>query len=488
MGYINLRDSIRIPQQCSLLSLGAGCHESVFAGLDISPLRHSRLSFPITVCSTMISTTTLMLATLVFNAAMGFAAPIRIPTVPDVAVRAVVADPVPPRAEVVDAQPLRKRSADGYANRPRLAREVEPEVDARDTASSESVSLRDSLPEIEEIVARRFPRRALYDRALAQRSPEPSPIPPSDPALASRSPAPDVARRFPRRALYDRHVERSAPAPPEARSADNPELLEKRSAPITDNLPREPEPVPAPAPPAPEVRRRVYPRRILAEKYEKRQETSPTDEQLGSTPVVPSDASTSSPTPVAPAAPFDLNKVIADAVGTGSSETVKHDQGHKITSSKGTTITIKIEQSLNSDVKLDPPSATTPSPTLPSSDPPAETTPTPEEPTLTPEEPTATPEEPTPTPEEPTSNPEEPTSGTPDNTTEETPGDQVTEDGTQSGNEARAHHDDATIGSTTGSHPAGNTADVKRDLDNANAAVEPVTKRSLGISGALLAS
>lgn len=340
----------------------------------------------------MISSTTLILATLVFNAASILGAPIRIPsTAPEVEVRTPVAQPAIPKVAVVETVPVYKRSAEGTATRPRLARETVPEHESRDTAS-ESVEMRDSLPEVEKIV-RRYPRRHLAE-FYEKRSPDPSPAPdapsaPSSQAEARSEPAPPVERRFPRRALFERHAQRSTEsAPPiEARNEydpeghfvreHNPELMAKREAlPTDDNVPREPEPAPAPAPvpepapnPAPaeqseKVRR--FPRRVYAEYYSKRQDTQDPPKPVESSTATSTSTSTSSsssptatttttstPSSAAGGLPATLEKAIADAIVKGTSNPVTNvgtDAAGKKSTYSDTTITIKITHQANSDV------------------------------------------------------------------------------------------------------------------------------------------
>jgi hypothetical protein len=467
----------------------------------------------------MISSTTLMLATLVFNAATVLGAPIRIPTAPEVVVRATVDDPILPRVEVVDVQPVRKRSVEGNANRPRLAREIEPEQDTRDTASTESVSLRDSLPEVEEIV-RRYPRRALHD-FYAKRSPEPSSSSGHTPQAIPRSePAPELTRRFPRRALHDRYAQRSEPAPPstEARSEgtdpdphfqrrENPELFEKRSAPTTsDNLPREPEPEPSPAPvpePAPEPvvkpqeqeQRRSFPRRVLAEKYEKRQEAPPPLEEAP--PVSPTPTSAPTATPTATGANVDFNKVIGDAINAGTTVGLKVDpppsnadpKSSEDNKRKETKITIHIIQQENSNRKVEPNPASTSTSSAPGSTPTASPTST-----------STTAPSPSPSPEADGNS--KPTDGETDKPKEEgsekPPAEGSTDEKDADGAARKEKPATGAAESTPGSPPAaGDSADtptprsdeeIARDIDSANAAAEPIVKRKLGLSGALLAT
>jgi len=473
----------------------------------------------------MISSTTLMLATLVFNAATVFGAPIRIPTAPEVVVRATVDDPILPRVEVVDVQPVRKRSVAGNANRPRLAREIEPEQDTRDTASTESVSLRDSLPEVEEIV-RRYPRRALHD-FYAKRSPEPSSSSGHSPQAIPRSePAPELTRRFPRRALHDRYAQRSEPAPPptEARSEgsdpdphfqrrENPELFEKRSAPTTsDNLPREPEPEPSPAPvpePAPEPvvkpqvqeQRRSFPRRVLAEKYEKRQEAPAPLEEAPPVSPTPTTTSASTPTATTAGANVDFNKVIGDAINAGTTVGLKVDppasnadpKSSEDNKRKETKITIHIIQQENSNRKVEPnPASTSTTTSAPGS------TPTPASPTST----STTAPSPSPSPEaDGTSKPTGETDKPKDEGSEKPPAEDSTDEKDADGAAQKEKPAAGAAESTPGSPPAaGASADTTpsprsdeepttaRDMDSANAAAEPIVKRKLGLSGALLAT
>ncbi|KAG6276974.1 hypothetical protein E4U46_001101 [Claviceps purpurea] len=218
---------------------------------------------------------TLILATLVFNAASVLGAPVRIPSASPPVARALADDPVLPRkVEIVDV-PARMRSLD---DDPMDARSA-PEIDIRDTASSESIEARDPLPEVEEIV-RRYPRKVYHD--FYQKRSQPS-APPE-----KRAPEPDtpqIERRFPRRSLYERYQKRSEPASPpveaRAQAAEPPELqqrryprkvyadyYEKRSTP-----PSPPE-QPVAREPAPEpetVQARRFPREVYMKHYERRQ-------------------------------------------------------------------------------------------------------------------------------------------------------------------------------------------------------------------------
>lgn len=462
----------------------------------------------------MISSTTLILATLVFNAASILGAPIRIPdAAPDVVKRAPAGHAQPtlptiPKVPVVDVQPVHKRSVNGMANRPRLAREVVPEHDIRDTAS-ESVEIRDSpIPEVERIV-RRFPRRHLAE-FYERRSPEPAPAPsaPSPQTQPRSEPAPPVERRFFRRSLFDRHAQRSAdpePAPPlEARNEHdpdghfvrdhNPELMAKRDALPTDNVPREPEPAPAPEPapnPAPSTNSekvRSFPRRVYAEYYAKRQddENKPKPEETTTaTPTSTSTSSASSTTatatssPSAAGLPASLEKAIADALVKGSSNPAANPivPGKK-SSYSDTTITIKITHSANSDMTTpEKPNGSTnnPPPTVPSSSPTATSTPTATG--------TATS---TPTG---TGTPKPPTTGSATGSTSS--GEEKPEETKPKGESEKPAETPAEGGSSSspdGGNGAPNPDAEPRDLGDSNAADQPLTKRKLGLSGALWAS
>ncbi|RXW25524.1 hypothetical protein EST38_g343 [Candolleomyces aberdarensis] len=472
----------------------------------------------------MISSTTLILATLVFNAASVLGAPIRIPTAPEVAVRAAVDDPILPRVEIVDVQPEHKRSVDGTSSRPRLAREIAPEHTPREPASPESVEMRDSLPEVEEIV-RRFPRRSLFE-FYQKRSSEPSPAP-SDPAaqLETRSaPAePELSRRYPRRVYHDYYAKRAEPTPPEARSEapapDAPQLqrryprrvlaeyYEKRSAPPTDHvLPREPSPEPAPEPvpeaapePAPvkpqEQERHAREVEAPTEYLEKRQEESEGSPTTTEAPPAGETTTTSSPSPTAtlPGTPLptggatttststtsvptpptsgvpqtlDFNRVIADAIVKGNSNTVHEGPNGKTNSYKDTTIMIKITQQENSDRKLDPvPSSSNAAPT----------------PTSTDTKGSASKGGATPTSTSSTSSTASATATPPPSTETPPPSGSTGDDSTTK---------PADTGASTPPPDGGEGAaqESRRDLGEDNAAAQPIKKRTLGLSGALWAT
>ncbi|KAF8150887.1 hypothetical protein B0H34DRAFT_801800 [Crassisporium funariophilum] len=122
------------------------------------------------------SASTLFLATLVFNAASVFGAPLRYPDArAEVVVRAEIA-PVQPvaRAAVVDVQPVRRRSKLGSVNRrsARIVSEREP--------PPEFPEARDILDDVEVVekretdqLQRRYPRRVYHD-FYVKRSPEPA--------------------------------------------------------------------------------------------------------------------------------------------------------------------------------------------------------------------------------------------------------------------------------------------------------------------------
>ncbi|TEB27047.1 hypothetical protein FA13DRAFT_972541 [Coprinellus micaceus] len=253
----------------------------------------------------MISSTTLILATLVFNAASILGAPIRIPdAAPEVVKRAPAghAQPTQPIARavpVVDAQPLHRRSVNGMANRPRLAREPAPSLEARNEFDPDGHFVRDH----------------------------------------------------------------------------NPELMAKRDALPTDNVPREPEPAPASnaAPAAdPELVRR-FPRRVYAEYYAKRQDNGDPEKPVETptatptaTPTSTSSTSTTTTSSTATDLPASLEKAIADAIVKGSSSPVANTvTAGKKSSYSDTTITIKITHQANSDVTTPekPSGSTNPPPT-----------------------------------------------------------------------------------------------------------------------------
>jgi len=148
------------------------------------------------------SASTLLLATLVFNAASVFGAPLRYPDVrSETVARAEISAPVQPvaRAAIVDVQPVRQRSNLGSINR-RSARLVSE----RET-SSEYPEARDTLDNLEPVEKReteqpqrRYPRR-VYHEFYEKRSPEP---------VTTRE-AEQPQRRYPRRVYHDLYEKRS---------------------------------------------------------------------------------------------------------------------------------------------------------------------------------------------------------------------------------------------------------------------------------------
>lgn len=286
---------------------------------------------------------TLLLATLVFNAASVLGAPVRIRPASQPVARAVVDDPVLPRGgvQVTEIKSHQRSLDDGpLDSRSIRTREISPEIGTRDTAPSDSsLEARDSLPEVEKIV-RRFPRRGLEDfyRRRSQ---------PSEPPTA-RSPSPEpvapveVERRFPRRALYERHEQRSQPAPPEARAEKAEPAQVQRRYPraiyakhYERSTPSEPIPVearePAPAPPAePETLNRRFPRQVYAELYERQTGTTdPAGKPTGNTPsgTTPDASPSAVPSAVPSAAPSTPDNSAANGTTTTTSEQIKTPAG-----------------------------------------------------------------------------------------------------------------------------------------------------------------
>jgi len=135
------------------------------------------------------SASTLLLATLVFNAASVFGAPIRYPNA-DMVVRADITEPVVPRARFASSREV-----------PEVRDTVPPLVEKREASTEGS-----NLP-------RRFPRRVYHDFYQKRADPVEPPV--------ARAPKPDSERRFPRRVYSDLYAER-ADTPPVAR-AEKPE-------------------------------------------------------------------------------------------------------------------------------------------------------------------------------------------------------------------------------------------------------------------------
>ncbi|EDR08602.1 uncharacterized protein LACBIDRAFT_294125 [Laccaria bicolor S238N-H82] len=135
------------------------------------------------------SASTLLLATLVFNAASVFGAPIRY-TDADMVVRAEITEPVVPKVRFASSREV-----------PEVRDTVPPLVAKREASTEDS-----NLP-------RRFPRRVYHDFYQKRADPVEPPV--------ARAPKPDSERRFPRRVYSDLHAER-ADTPPVAR-AEKPE-------------------------------------------------------------------------------------------------------------------------------------------------------------------------------------------------------------------------------------------------------------------------
>lgn len=121
------------------------------------------------------SASTLLLATLVFNAASVFGAPIRYPNA-DITVRADITEQ--PKVRFVSSREV-----------PEVRDTVPPPVEKRE-ASTEDSNL-----------SRRFPRRVYHDFYQKRADPVEPPV--------ARAPKPDSERRFPRRVYYDLHAERA---------------------------------------------------------------------------------------------------------------------------------------------------------------------------------------------------------------------------------------------------------------------------------------
>lgn len=131
------------------------------------------------------SASTLLLATLVFNAASVFGAPVRYPNA-DMAVRAEITEPVVPRVRFASSREV-----------PEVRDTVPPPVQKREASTEDA-----NLP-------RRFPRRVYHDFYQKRADPVEPPV--------ARAPKPDSERRFPRRVYKDLHAER-ADTPPVARA------------------------------------------------------------------------------------------------------------------------------------------------------------------------------------------------------------------------------------------------------------------------------
>jgi len=252
------------------------------------------------------SASSLLLATLVFNAASVWGAPVSVSNDGSPVVRSTGEDILP--RKTIDVLP-RVRSIDLQL------------LHARDTASSSSASLeaRDPLPEVQRMV-RRFPRK-VYEDFYTKRSPSPSPD-------GESSPPEVVERRFPRRALYERHESRSNPAPPEARSDPEPSDIQRRyprkvyadyyqkreSSPPINVEARNP---------APELTDsgRRFPRRVYAEHYAKRQE-DPATAAADPAPAPAADATAATPTAAEPSALVSASVSSSASTSTATSATV----------------------------------------------------------------------------------------------------------------------------------------------------------------------
>jgi neural Wiskott-Aldrich syndrome protein len=136
------------------------------------------------------SASTLLLATLIFNAASVFGAPVRYPDA-DMVVRAEITEPVVPRARFASSREV-----------PEVRDTVPPPVEKREASTEDS-----NLP-------RRFPRRVYHDFYQKRADSVEPPV--------ARAPKPDSERRFPRRVYSDLYAER-ADTPPVAR-AEKPEM------------------------------------------------------------------------------------------------------------------------------------------------------------------------------------------------------------------------------------------------------------------------
>ncbi|TFK27807.1 hypothetical protein FA15DRAFT_753996 [Coprinopsis marcescibilis] len=173
----------------------------------------------------MIYPATLILATLVFNAASGLGAPVRVTQ--STHVSRADSDDLAARKVIVDV-PARVRSV-----------EATSENDTRDT-SSQPIEARDSLPEVDRLV-RRFPRRHLAD--FYRRSTQPEARSPVE-ARSEQIEAPELQRRYPRRGLAEMYEKRATPPSeePVARSEQDEPLYRRFPRKVyADNVKRQEE-------------------------------------------------------------------------------------------------------------------------------------------------------------------------------------------------------------------------------------------------------
>jgi len=144
------------------------------------------------------SASTLLLATLVFNAATVYGAPISIvDSSSEPVARAEISTPVQPvvARAIVDMQDNRRRSQLGYITR-RMAR-----LSERDEPLPEAVVAREPEPVVESR-EHRYPRRVYHD-FYVKREPEPEPVVPVVvPVVESRE------HRYPRRVYHDFYEKR----------------------------------------------------------------------------------------------------------------------------------------------------------------------------------------------------------------------------------------------------------------------------------------
>lgn len=149
------------------------------------------------------SASTLLLATLVFNAASVFGAPIRYPNA-DIVVRADITKPVVPKVRIASSREV-----------PEVRDTVPPPVEKREASTEDS-----NLP-------RRFPRQVYHDFYQKRADLVEPPV--------ARAPKPDSERRFPRRVYHDLHAERAdtpvarAEKPESERRYPRRALFEKRN-------------------------------------------------------------------------------------------------------------------------------------------------------------------------------------------------------------------------------------------------------------------
>jgi len=151
------------------------------------------------------SAKTLFLATLVFNAATVFGAPIRnVDTSSESVARAEMSTPVQPvaRAAIVDVQDNRRRSRLGHITR-RSARLVSE----RDDNQNDVAPVVNEVGPMPVVREHRYPRQALYDRHENHEKRKPA-VTVLGMTAAPAPVAEPRERRYPRRVLHDRHEKR----------------------------------------------------------------------------------------------------------------------------------------------------------------------------------------------------------------------------------------------------------------------------------------